>query len=211
VTPTRSFDLSALPEWEALRLLSAFVAPRPLALVSTLGADGRLNLAPFSSILPFSARPPLVGVGIHAAADGQPKETLRNIETTGEFVVSLVSPDLLQTAVALAQAEGRARMALVAEVAVLPSERVRPARVAGAPAWLECRLHECLRPSATRLTLVVGEILRAHACAAWLEGSRQEAAWVGHVTALEPARHTFAVGGRLIEVVAAPPRTARSS
>jgi len=82
-----------VPHREFYRLLIGAVVPRPIAWVSTL-SDGRLNLAPFSFFNLVSAKPPLLGSAPSLRqVDGRPapKDTLRNIRETGEFVVNVVT------------------------------------------------------------------------------------------------------------------------
>src|SRR6266849_3905722 len=77
---------------EFYRILISTVAPRPIEWVSTL-SDGRLNLAPFSFFNVVSAQPPLLGFSPSLRqVDGRPapKDTLRNVRETGEFVVNVV-------------------------------------------------------------------------------------------------------------------------
>jgi len=82
-----------LPYREFYRILIGTVVPRPIAWVSTL-SNGRLNLAPFSFFNAVSAKPPLLGFSPSLRwVDGRPapKDTLRNIRETGEFVVNMVT------------------------------------------------------------------------------------------------------------------------
>src|SRR5205823_10964099 len=70
------------------------IVPRPIAFVSTLSADGVLNLAPFSFFTAISANPPVICFSpMIRSSDGQRKDTLRNIEATKEFVVNIVSEE----------------------------------------------------------------------------------------------------------------------
>ena len=88
------FDLSAIPEHEAYKLLVSTVVPRPIALATTVDRDGRVNAAPFSFFNAVSSRPPVVVLGISpgesASYDDGYKDTERNIRDIGEFVVNLV-------------------------------------------------------------------------------------------------------------------------
>ncbi len=78
-------------------LLSGLVAPRPIALVSSLSPEGAPNLAPFSFFGLFSANPPTVGIG-PGTREGMNKDSLRIIKATGEFVVNLVKREMAQAA-----------------------------------------------------------------------------------------------------------------
>ncbi len=79
-------------------LLIGLVAPRPIALVTSRNQDGRLNAAPFSAYNYLCTDPPIVGLGIMDRPGGGfvPKDTARNIRQGGEFVVNVVTEDLLQ-------------------------------------------------------------------------------------------------------------------
>ena len=90
------FDFETLPPQDRYRLLCSFVAPRPIALVTTTGQDGRPNAAPMSFFNVFSQDPPILILGIQARPDGMEKETLRNIRRTGEFVVNLCDMQIAQ-------------------------------------------------------------------------------------------------------------------
>src|SRR5712691_10658937 len=85
------FDLAAIPQSDAYKLLVSTVVPRPIALATTLDSAGRVNAAPFSFFNAVSSVPPVVVLGISpgdSAGDGY-KDTERNIRETGEFVVNL--------------------------------------------------------------------------------------------------------------------------
>jgi len=140
------------PDVNFYRLLTAVVVPRPIAWVSSLSADGVLNLAPHSFYSVACARPPILlftSVG--------KKDTLRNVKETGEFVVNLATARLLDevndTSARFAPEQSEPD---ALGIAMEPSRRVRPPRVAGSPVSLECLLH-----STTELgdsTLVLGDV-----------------------------------------------------
>ena len=78
------------------KLLTNLVVPRPIAWVTSKDAKGRLNLAPFSFFNMVGWEPPVVVIGVGNEADGRPKHTGRNIAATKEFVVNLVTEELVQ-------------------------------------------------------------------------------------------------------------------
>jgi flavin reductase (DIM6/NTAB) family NADH-FMN oxidoreductase RutF len=90
------YDFRDLPEKDRYRLLCSFVAPRPIALVTTVSAQGLSNAAPMSFFNVFSQDPPIVILGIQARPDGGPKDTMVNIRETGEFVVNLCDLSIAQ-------------------------------------------------------------------------------------------------------------------
>lgn len=118
--------------------LNVMVAPRPIAWVSTVDARGRVNLAPHSYFTVSSAEPPVV----QFTSIGR-KDSLRNVESTGEFVVN-VAPWWLRDAVNLTSVDAPPDVdeLALAGLTAEPSRSVRPPRVAQSPASLECRLIE---------------------------------------------------------------------
>lgn len=141
------------------RLMTSVIIPRPIAFVSTASAAGHRNLAPFSYFNAVSSAPPLVSIVFSERAD-DPKDTLRNIRETGEFVINLVSEPLLQ---AMARTAGEwprdTDEFQVSGLTSEPARRVKAPRVAESPVHLECRLHREI-PLGNGL-LVVGEVLLA--------------------------------------------------
>src|SRR4029079_16665270 len=114
----------------------------PIAWVSTVDLDGVRNLAPFSFFNAIGSNPPAISISI-GYVDGfdQRKDTLRNISDTGEFVVNIVDEDLAHAMNATSASYPSAVDEFaIAGVAAVPCVTVRPARVAGAPVSLECKL-----------------------------------------------------------------------
>ena len=93
-----NFDLERGPAGQAYKLLVGLVAPRPIALITSMDEQGRLNAAPFSAYNYLCTDPPIIGVGV-TNRSGQgfvPKDTARNIRRTGEFVVNVVTEDIAE-------------------------------------------------------------------------------------------------------------------
>lgn len=150
-----SIDLTALSPSIRYKLLTAIVLPRPIAWVTTISLNGVVNAAPFSFFNLFGQDPPLVVLGLENHANGQLKDTTRNIRETGEFVINMVSADLVDPMVRSAAPTGPE----VSEPAALgleltPSTKVRPPRLAAAPAAIECRRTVGLSFSAEREILI---------------------------------------------------------
>ncbi len=82
-------DPASLERRDLNALINGLVYPRPIAWVSTVGADGSRNLAPFSFFNAFSFQPPTLGIGPGSRREVN-KDSLRNIKETGEFVVNVV-------------------------------------------------------------------------------------------------------------------------
>jgi flavin reductase (DIM6/NTAB) family NADH-FMN oxidoreductase RutF len=153
-------DPSALTPGEVYRFMIGVVVPRPIAFVSTVNAEGRFNVAPFSYFNAITNQPPLLGISINSRR-GQPKDTLRNIREVGEFVVNTVDEALAARMVHTSGdwPEDVDEFALTGLTPV-PSDRVRPPRVGESPVAMECRLHRVIELG--NAWFVVGEMLRAH-------------------------------------------------
>lgn len=138
------------------RLLTAVVVPRPIAWVSTLTPDGATaNLAPHSFFTVACTDPPIV----QFTSVGR-KDSLRNAEATGEFVVNFAPEPLFAEINATATDFPRDRSEFDAVgIDREPSLRVRPPRVAASPVALECTLHSTLRLGGS--TVVFGRVVHA--------------------------------------------------
>ena len=89
---TMELDPQALPATSVYKLVIGSVVPRPIAWVSTVDAAGVCNLAPFSYFMAITHDPPTIAFSCSPRADAK-KDTLRNVEATGEFVVNVVDDD----------------------------------------------------------------------------------------------------------------------
>jgi flavin reductase (DIM6/NTAB) family NADH-FMN oxidoreductase RutF len=156
-------SLPDLSPHDRYKLLCAVVTPRPIALVTTLDANGAVNAAPFSFFNVFSEDPPLVVLGLQHKADRTPKDTTRNIHRTGEFVVQMVDEALASAMndCAIDFPAGDSEV-IATGLATLPSVDVKVPRLAAAPFALECRRSVALAFGPGR-ELLVGEVLRVHA------------------------------------------------
>ena len=148
------------------KLLIGVVVPRPIAFVSSLSAEGVRNLAPFSFFTVASANPPVVVfTPMVRGSDGQHKDTVRNIEATGEFVVNIVSEDFVVKMNACSyDYPPEIDEFEISGLTALPSDLVKPPRVAESRVNMECRLSEVVHVSTKPLggSLVIGEVLRFH-------------------------------------------------
>lgn len=151
------FDPKAHPRNEVYRFLISAVVPRPIAFVSSMGADGNLNLAPFSYFNAIASEPPLITIAIDRR-EGDPKDTLRNILETKEFVVNIVSESLLDAMITTSGEWPRSTSEFgAAGLTPVPSERVKPPYVAESPLQLECTLFQEIPLGNSHL--VVGEVI----------------------------------------------------
>jgi flavin reductase (DIM6/NTAB) family NADH-FMN oxidoreductase RutF len=134
-------DFTKLPPREVYGWMTTVIAPRPIAWVSTIAADGRTNLAPFSFFQGVTSNPPTLMFVPVNNRDGQPKDTVRNIQQVPEFVINVVSYALAgpmnATSATLPYGESEAEKF---GIAMTPSTKVRPPRVAAAPVAFECTL-----------------------------------------------------------------------
>ena len=159
-------DPQALGQRETYKLLIGCVVPRPIAWVSTVDLAGVLNLAPFSFFNAIGSNPPALSISVsYVDVHDQRKDTLRNISDTGEFVVNIVDEDLAQAMNATSASYPPSVDEFeIAGVAALPCATVRPARVAGAPVSLECKLLTLVPvgEGSGSATVVIGVIQMMH-------------------------------------------------
>jgi len=118
------------------------VVPRPIGWITSYSASGVLNLAPFSFFNAVSSDPPFVVIGVNGRQPHGPKDTVTNIEASGEFVCNVATWDLREamnktSAAAPAEVDEMSYAGLTPA----PSELVRPPRVAESPIHLECTFH----------------------------------------------------------------------
>jgi flavin reductase (DIM6/NTAB) family NADH-FMN oxidoreductase RutF len=154
-------DLEKESTSKAYILLASLVTPRPIALVTTLSADGRVNAAPFSFFNLMGANPPICAFAPGDRDDGTPKDTARNIRSTHEFVVNLVDESIAtamnECAASLPFGENELTRA---GLTATESSLVKPPRIAEAPASLECFEWGTLQIGGNRM--VIGLIKRLH-------------------------------------------------
>lgn len=160
-------DPSNTPTAEVYQLLLSTVLPRPIAWVTTLSPAGVVNAAPFSFFQIVGSRPPMVSICIGARRRGdrvEDKDTLRNIEATGELVVNIVSEDRLAL-VNATSADYPPDISEVGEHALtpLPSDLVAPPRLAESPVHFECKRERVIRLGREPQTsMVIAEVVRFH-------------------------------------------------
>lgn len=142
---------------------NAIVGPRPIGWISTRGAAGALNLAPYSFFNGFNYTPPIVGF----ASIGY-KDTVRNVQETGEFVWNLVTRPLAeQMNASCAAVPPEVDEFELAGLTPAPSRLVAPPRVAESPVAFECRLTQSFQLQAADGTpidswMVLGEVVAVH-------------------------------------------------
>lgn len=150
--------------------LNAIVAPRPIGWISTLSADGVANLAPYSFFNVFNYTPPLIGFSSMGW-----KDSVANAQATGEFVWNLVTRPQAEVMNASCAAVGpEVDEFELAGIEKLPSQLVKPSRVAGSPVQFECKVTQIIRLTTKEgreldQWLVMGEAVGIHIDRALIE------------------------------------------
>jgi flavin reductase (DIM6/NTAB) family NADH-FMN oxidoreductase RutF len=155
-------DASSLEPRQRYRLLISTVTPRPIAWVSTRGTDGSHNLAPFSFFQALSGTPPYIMISV-GQRKGAVKDTKRNIEETGEFVINMVS-DAMAEQMNKTSGEYTADVDefAVAHVTPVQADLVNVPRVAESPVSMEAKYVQSIALPGSEYTVILGEILRWH-------------------------------------------------
>jgi len=150
---------------------------------TTLSRDGITNLAPFSFFNGVSSDPPVVSIAVASKRDGSRKDTWRNIEETGEYVINVVVPELMDAVIIGARELPHNVSELdLAKLSTLPSTKVKPPRLEASPINLECTLLKIVEVEDT--ALILGRVVMVHAKDGIVENGR-----------VDPRRLTFV--GRL--------------
>lgn len=164
------------------KLMTGIIVPRPVALVSTVDRKRVTNLAPFSFFSGVGSNPPTVLFcpSVRAPREGEiRKDTLRNVEETGEFVINIVDERISAAAnLTAAEVPPEVDEFELAGLTKLASVAVKPPRVAESPAQMECKLLEVLytghAPGGG--VIVLGEVVRFHVRADLIEDFRVDPA-----------------------------------
>jgi flavin reductase (DIM6/NTAB) family NADH-FMN oxidoreductase RutF len=167
-------DVAKAPVVEVYQALTGIVTPRPIAWVTTVDPAGRVNLAPFSFFNAFGANPPVVVFSPTNRRDGSKKDTLLNVEATGEFVVHAAVASLAEkinaTSKDLPHGESEVEYA---GLRTTPSAKVKPPRLVEAPVAMECKVRQIvpIGSGAIAANLVIGEVLVIHIDGAVLDAN----------------------------------------
>ncbi|HQV63045.1 MAG TPA: flavin reductase family protein, partial [Anaerolineales bacterium] len=158
---------TTLPHQSIYKILTGSVLPRPIGWISSIDLGGRPNLAPFSFFNAVCSNPPTVlFCSSIRGSDGKTKDTLNNVRATGEFVVNIVTEELLQAMNASSiEAPSDFDEFDYAGLTLAPSVVVKPPRVAESPIHFECKLREIIEignePGGG--SIVIGTIVHIHA------------------------------------------------
>ncbi len=158
-------DVSTSDAIQVYQALVGAVAPRPIAWVTTIDGQGRVNLAPFSFFNTFGANPPIVIFSPVLRRDGSKKDTLKNLEVVGEFVINAAVEDLIvQVNESSRELPPGASEVEHTGLTLAPSTRVRPPQVAESPVHLECKVLQFMSigDGPIAANLVIGEVLLIH-------------------------------------------------
>lgn len=151
-----NFEIEKAKTREIYNLLIGLVAPRPIALVTSMNEEGRMNAAPFSSYNYLCTDPPIIGMGVmnRPASDFVPKDTARNIRRTGEFVVNVVTEDIAQQMnICATDFPAEIDELEMAGFTTVPSQMVKVPRIAQAHAALECKEFTTMEIGRSRIVL----------------------------------------------------------
>lgn len=162
----KTIDTSQVTPAESIQYLQNAVAPRPIALVSTVDKEGKVNLSPFSFFNVFSSNPPiLVFSPSRRVRDTTTKHTLENIEQVRECVINTVSFDMVhQASLSSTEYERGVNEFEKSGLHEIPSMRVKPPRVKESKASFECKVKDLiyLGEGGGAGTLVVCEVMMIH-------------------------------------------------
>jgi flavin reductase (DIM6/NTAB) family NADH-FMN oxidoreductase RutF len=154
-------DLEGELAERAYPILASLVTPRPIAFVTTVSPDGKVNAAPFSFFNLLGANPPILAFAPGDREDGTPKDTARNIRLTHEFVVNLVDEAIAEAMNKCAASLPYGENELIpAGLHSTPSTAVKPPRILESPVSLECQEWGTLQIGDNRV--VIGLIKRVH-------------------------------------------------
>jgi flavin reductase (DIM6/NTAB) family NADH-FMN oxidoreductase RutF len=155
-------DVAGADVLDVYHTLTGIVTPRPIAWVTTISPAGVVNLAPFSFFNVFGANPAIVAFSPTLKRDGTKKDTLRNIEATGEFVIHASTADLVeQVNMTAKEVTPDVSEVELAGLHTVPGAKVKVPRVAEAAAALECIVKQILSFGSGPIApnLVIGEVV----------------------------------------------------
>lgn len=200
-------DPQTLSHQDLYQFMIGSIAPRPIAFVSTLDAEGRPNLAPYSFFNAISANPPLIAFSVaRRMSDGSTKDTLENVEATRECVINVVSHDIVRqmTLTGVNYPKGVSEFEK-SGLTPLSSELVKPFRVKESPVQMECQVEQILAfgTEGGAGNLVVCRIVRMHISEAVLDAEKKriEPNKIDLVGRLGRAFYTRASGAALFDIV----------
>lgn len=204
-------DLNQLSTRDRYAWMIGTILPRPIAFVSTLSPEGIPNLAPFSYFNGVSSTPPILSIAVGPKRSGVQKDTVRNVEATGELVVNVVTESFGEAMVKTASDwPPEVSEFDVSGLTAVPSSFVRPPRVGESPVSFECRVAEIVKvgKEGFETSLILAEVVLLHVAEEVLRNGMPDAekirplarlggdlyAGIGPVRAIP--RHEIVDGGR---------------
>lgn len=146
------------------KLMTSCIVPRPIAFVSTTNKNGLPNAAPFCFFTGITPSPPTIAFSVmRKGGEYQKKDTIKNIESSRDFVVNIVD-EALSSAMNMASGSYPSDMSEfdLTGLRSLPSDLIKSPRIAEAPISLECKLRSILELGDLPASLVIGEIVQFH-------------------------------------------------
>jgi flavin reductase (DIM6/NTAB) family NADH-FMN oxidoreductase RutF len=157
-----NLDLTAADKKDRYKLLMSSILPRPIALVTTQDDQGRVNAAPFSFFNIMASTPAIVVLGIDSKSPGVPKDTVRNMQLTKEFVINMVSEEIVEKMSLCSSPLPAGEDELqYSGLTAAPSIQVKPPRIAESPINMECRIVQILEIGHDR-NIVIGNVIHYH-------------------------------------------------
>jgi flavin reductase (DIM6/NTAB) family NADH-FMN oxidoreductase RutF len=154
-------NIKDLEPKQIYKLMTSIIVTRPIAWISTISKEGIYNLAPLSYFAGISSDPPLLLVSIGSKSKEEKKDTWQNIEDTGDFVVNMVTLDVLEqmniTSIAFDKEIDEFEKAGLTPA---PSSIVKAPRVKESPVNIECRRYEIIEIG--KMGIIIGEVLKVH-------------------------------------------------
>ena len=170
-------DPSAINNQQITRILQSGIAPRPIALASTIDEQGNPNLSPFSFFNVFGINPTtLIFSPSRRGRDNTTKHTLENLKVHGEVVINAVSYNMVhQVSLSSTEYEKGVNEFIKSGLTAVESKRVKPARVKESPLQFECKVREIIETSGLpgSANLVICEIVYLHIDPKVLDSSGQ--------------------------------------
>lgn len=160
--PFNFVDGHGLDSETAYRLIVGCVVPRPVAWITTMDSEGRVNAAPFSSYNYVATHPPMVAVNI-ASRTGVDKDTARNLRATGEMVINVATEQTMELMHRTsAEYPSDVSETEILGLELLESRRVKVPRIAITPVQLECKLEKIVPLGSGLNTLFIAEVVAFH-------------------------------------------------
>ncbi|MEM8523805.1 MAG: flavin reductase family protein [Bacteroidota bacterium] len=162
--PMKTIDLADLSSGDIYKLMVSTIGPRPIAFASTISKEGIPNLAPYSYFNAYSSDPPMLVFSSNLSADGK-KDTLKNVEETGEVVINMVNYAIVrQMAVTNVSFPSEVSEFDKSGLTPIPSDSIKPFRVKESPVQMECKVQQII-PLGKGIgagNLILCEILKIH-------------------------------------------------